>query len=439
VHFSEGQGIGGDFGPYRQSERKNIYKKYVDILLSNGSAYYAFDTPEELDLMRKRLQEEKAPNQQYNAITRNSMKNSFTLSDDEIKAKIDSGKAFVIRFKMPENLELKFQDIIRGEISVNTSTLDDKVLFKSDGLPTYHLANVVDDFLMKISHVIRGEEWLPSLPLHTLLYSAFGWENEMPEFAHLPLLLKPNGKGKLSKRDGDKGGFPVFPLEWKTQSGEVFSGFKESGYFDDAFINMLAFLGWNPGTEQEIFSMEELEKVFSLEKVGKSGAKFSLEKAKWYNHQYIQNKSDDSLAELFHTELEEKGISCEKSLLTKIIGLIKDRVDFANELWKQTHFFFEPPKEFDKKVVKKKWKENTPVIISDLKNHLSEIEDFTSENIEKTTKNWMEQKQLGMGQVMNAFRLTIVGSNSGPHLFDIIEILGKKETLKRIEFALGNI
>ena len=438
IDIDEGATVGGDYGPYRQSERKDLYKQYSDVLIERGNAYYAFDTPEELDSVRKKYEDNKQTFI-YNASSRNKMNNSFTLSDDVVKKKIGRGEKFVVRFKMPENEDVIVSDIIRGKVVVNSSLLDDKILFKSDGMPTYHLANIVDDYLMKISHVIRGEEWLPSLPLHVLLYRAFGWEEEMPEFAHLPLILKPVGKGKLSKRDGDKLGFPVFPIEWKSPNGDVASGYRESGYFSEAFINMLALLGWNPGTEQEIFSIKELSKIFSLERVGKSGSRFDPDKAKWYNHHYLVEKSNEEIADLFQDILKEKGIEKSNEYVAKVCGLVKERVNFVSELWEQTYFFFQRPVEYDKKTVKKRWKENSPNIMKDIINILSSVELFNSRETETVVKKFIEEKELGMGQVMNAFRLTIVGAAKGPGVFDIIELLGKDETIKRIELGIKNI
>ncbi|MCD4731614.1 MAG: glutamate--tRNA ligase, partial [Bacteroidales bacterium] len=360
IKFDEGIHKGGPYGPYKQSERKDKYKVYAEKLVKSGNAYFAFDTPEYLESLRKRLEQEKALNTSYSSFCRMDMANSLTLTNQEVQSKIDSGVPYVIRFKMPENEEVRFTDIIRGEVVVNTSTLDDKVLFKSDGMPTYHLANIVDDYLMKISHVIRGEEWLPSLPLHVLLYTALGWKDSMPEFAHMPLTLKPDGKGKLSKRDGDRLGFPVFPLEWKNpQTGEISSGYRESGYFPEAFINILAFLGWNPGTEQEIFSMAELIQTFSLERVGKAGSRFDPEKARWYNHQYLINRSNDELAQLYQPILKEKGFSANDDFVAKLVELIKERANFVKDFWEQSFYFFEAPVEYDAKMIKKGWKVNT--------------------------------------------------------------------------------
>jgi len=438
LQFDEGIREGGPFGPYRQSERKRIYRKYAEELIKTGHAYYAFDTPEELDILRKKLESEKALNKSYGFAVRNNMTNSITLSEDEVMQKIESGEHYVVRFKMPENIDVRIHDEIRGWVVVNTATLDDKVLFKSDGMPTYHLANIVDDHLMEISHVIRGEEWLPSLPLHAMLYRAFGWEE--PGFAHLPLLLKPDGKGKLSKRDGDRLGFPVFPLQWKDpKTGEISSGYKESGYFPEAFVNILAFLGWNPGTEQELFTMEELIEAFSIDRIGKSGSKFDFEKAKWYNHQYLINKSDKELADLYVPYLDEKNITTDKEYIVKVCSLIKERANFISEFWDQSCFFFEAPQEYDAQMVKKRWKENSPQIMNELKEVLLEVDDFSSENTEMVVKDWINIKELGMGIVMSAFRLSIVGAPKGPHLFDIIGLLGKDETVRRIDQAVESI
>ncbi len=438
MKFDEGIKEGGEYGPYRQSERKMIYHQYADALIASGNAYYAFDTPEELNDIRNQYETEKKTFA-YDSSVRDKLNNSITLSEKETHKLIDSGTPYVIRFKMPVNEELTLNDIIRGEIKINTSTLDDKILFKSDGMPTYHLANIVDDHLMEISHVIRGEEWLPSLPLHVLLYKAFLWEKEMPEFAHLPLLLKPAGNGKLSKRDGDKLGFPVFPLYWKSPSGEEFRGYRENGYFADAFVNMLAFLGWNPGSEKEIFSMTELIEAFTFEKVGKSGSKFDPEKAKWFNHQYIQTKDNSELAELFIPILKEKSIDAEISYITEVVGLVKERVSFVNELWEQSNFFFNAPTEYDQKVIRKKWKENTPEILTGLKEMLSTITEFEKDNIETKFKAYLEKNEIGFGQVMNVLRLTLVGSNSGPDLFSIMSLIGKQETINRIETGINLI
>ncbi len=437
IDFDESPAKGGDYGPYRQSERKDIYADYAQKLIESGNAYYAFDTAEELDNLRAEAEKAKTVFT-YNHQNRQSLNNSLNHGNEKAGEMIAGGTPYVIRFKMPENRLLVMNDIIRGEVKVNTSTLDDKILFKSDGMPTYHLANIVDDHLMEISHVIRGEEWLPSLPLHVLLYEALGWE--APQFAHLPLLLKPQGSGKLSKRDGDKLGFPVFPTEWiNPQTGEKSTGYREEGYFPQAFINMLALLGWHPSTEQEIFSTEELINEFSLERVSKSGARFDPEKAKWFNQQYLKATPDEELAKLFSPVLKEKGVDASAFPVVKIISLVKERAVFVKDLWEQSYFFFEAPKEYDAKTVKKRWKEHIPPLMKELKDLLESIDDFSSQNTETVVKQWIEERELSMGQVMNAFRLCIVGAGKGPHLFDIIEIIGKEETLKRLESGIKNI
>ncbi|WP_418495706.1 glutamate--tRNA ligase [Coprobacter sp.] len=433
IKFDEGVGYGGDHAPYRQSERKDIYRKYVEQLLSDGKAYIAFDTPEELETKRKEI-----PNFQYDASTRMQMRNSLTLPKEEIDRLIAEGKQYVVRFKVEPGEDVHVNDLIRGEVIINSSILDDKVLYKSsDNLPTYHLANIVDDHLMEISHVIRGEEWLPSAPLHVLLYRAFGWKDTMPEFAHLSLLLKPDGNGKLSKRDGDRLGFPVFPLEWHDpKTGEVSSGYREAGYLPEAVINFLALLGWNPGNDQEILSMDDLIKLFSLEKCSKNGAKFDFEKGKWFNHKYIQNKSNEELTELFLPILQEKGISADPAKTAKIIGLVKDRISFVKELWAQTSYFFIAPESYEEKSVKKRWKEDTPERMKELIEILENITDFASEDTEKIVLGWITENNYHMGNVMNAFRLAVVGECKGPHMFDITAILGKEETIKRIKKAI---
>lgn len=435
IEFDESIVNGGDFGPYRQSDRQSLYREYVDILIEKGWAYYAFDTPEELSKLRSDV-EAQGNTFVYNHSNRNKLKNSLTIGLETSKKLISKDQAYVVRFKMPENFELKMKDIIRGDVNVNTSTLDDKILFKSDGMPTYHLANIVDDHLMEISHVIRGEEWLPSMPLHIMLYNAFEWE--APQFAHLPLLLKPQGNGKLSKRDGDKLGFPVFPTQWiNPQNGEKSMGYREEGYFADAFINMLALLGWNSGTEQEIFSMDELIAAFSLERVNKSGARFDPEKAKWFNHQYMLLSDNEIIAHDFIPFLKAKNIVIEHIKLVKIISLVKERAVFVKDLWDQSAFFFESPVEYDAKAAKKNWKENTASIMRDLMKVIANIEDFRSITTEENVKTWILEKELSMGKVMNAFRLCIVGAGKGPHIFDIIEVIGKDETLSRIEKAIA--
>lgn len=432
----------GDFAPYRQSERREIYAGYAQKLIESGNAYYAFDTPEELDALRKKLEAAKSSVRHYNAHTRGEMKNSFTLPEEQVKKRIENGEPYVIRFAMPENETVVMQDLIRGEIKVNSSELDDKVLFKSDGLPTYHLANVVDDRLMEISHVIRGEEWLPSLPLHVLLYKAIGEEKNMPEFAHLPLILKPNGKGKLSKRDGEKLGFPVFPLEWKSpEDGSISAGYREDGYLPEAFINMLVFLGWNPGSDQEIFSKEELISAFDLEKIGKGGAKFSPEKARWFNQQYILKHSNKELSEHIAPFLKSKKIEYSNDYLQKVISLVKERMNLLSDFWEQAGFFFEAPMEYNPKVVKKKWKKDSPELLKSIRDILRNIDvsNFSSENTEEKVKSFITENELGFGKVLNPLRLVLTGSGGGPHLFDILSVLGKEESLNRIDSGLENL
>jgi len=437
IEFDEGVDGKGKYGPYKQSERKELYSKYAQELVSSGWAYYAFDSSEELNSLREKA-ESKGEVFTYNIASRANLNNSLNLTADEVEKKIEAGDAFVIRFKMPENRDVVFSDLIRGEVSVKTAMLDDKVLYKSDGMPTYHLANIVDDHLMEISHVIRGEEWLPSAPLHILLYEAFAWK--APEFAHLPIILKPVGKGKLSKRDGDKMGFPVFPIQWKDpKNGDIFSGYREEGYFPEAFVNMLALLGWNPGTEQEIFSMEDLINSFSLERVGKSGSKFDPEKTKWFNQQYLRAKPNLELVELFQTELHKKQIEIDDNRLEGIIGLVKERAVFVSDLWNQTYFFFQAPKEFNPKVAKKRWKANTPQIIGDLVDLFSQSENWEAETLHNIAANYIEQNGLGFGAVMNALRLAIVGDSKGPDLFRIISFIGREDTLNRLSFALKTI
>ncbi len=433
----EGVSFGGEYGPYRQSDRKAIYRQYADQLVESGNAYYSFDTPEELDALRKE-HEARKETFIYNAAVRDGLCNSLSMSKEELNKRLTSGEHYVIRFKFNPEEEIVMQDLIRGEVRVQAATLDDKVLFKSDGMPTYHLANVTDDYLMKISHVIRGEEWLPSLPLHVALYRAFGWEKSMPEFAHLPLILKPDGKGKLSKRDGDKGGFPVFPINWKDpESGEISSGYREAGYFPQACVNLLSFLGWNPGTEQEIFTLPELAKIFSLEKVGKSGSKFDPDKAKWYNHQYLQMKSNEEVAELFAEDLSKKGVKVpEKSILIKITGLVKERANFVHELWDHADFFFVSPKVYDPEVVKKRWNEQVAQQIAEVKSFLECQSDFTASVLEPKVKAFIEEKGFNIGQIMTACRLCLVGASKGPGVFDICEILGKDEVSVRISNAI---
>ncbi len=436
----EGVGVGGPHAPYKQSERKAIYREYAEKLVNDGNAYYAFDTPEELEKLRKELEVAKAGNTSYSYLVRGRMKNSLTLPDDEVKKRISAGESYVIRIKMPENEIVPASDLIRGEVEFNTATLDDKVLFKSDGLPTYHLANVVDDHLMEITHVIRGEEWLPSLPLHILLYRFLGWEDTRPAFAHLPLLLKPDGKGKLSKRDGDKLGFPVFPLQWiDPVSAEKSSGYRESGYFPEAFINMLAFLGWNPGTEQEIFTLDALAQAFSIEHVHKAGARFDFEKAKWFNHQYLISNSDEQLADSFDSILNEKGISVSRDFVVKVVTLVKERVNFVHEMWQQASFFFVAPTSYDQEIIKKRWKDNIPSLIAEVSEMIKSLNPFNAETFKQSIHDFVEAKQANMGSVMNSLRLSLVGGSFGPDLPLIAELLGKEEVVKRIEKALKEI
>lgn len=430
---NEGQGFGGDFGPYRQSERKHLYKQYVDQLVEADKAYYAFDTPDELDQQRENAKKQGLAGWQYNAVTRQYLKNSTSLSADEVQQKLKAGEPYVVRIKLPRNEEIRFHDEIRGWVVVNTTNMDDKVLFKSDGMPTYHMANIVDDHLMEISHVIRGEEWLPSAPLHVILYQYLGWE--APKFAHLPLILKPDGNGKLSKRDGDRLGFPVFPLEWKSPEGDISSGYRENGYFAEAFVNMLAFLGWNPGTSQEIFNLSQLTDAFTLERVGKSGAKFDPEKTKWFNQQYLRAKTGEELATLVKPYL---GFEVSDNYLAKVCQLMKERASFIKDLVNDT-YLFEPPSEFDEKTIRKKWKEQTPSIVEELTNRFNSLEEFTADKVEETFKAFLAEKELGMGAVLPNFRLLVTGKGMGPSMFQISELLGKEEVVKRLKSGLLEI
>ena len=433
IKFDEGVSFGGDYGPYRQSERRDIYKKYVQQLLDNGKAYYAFDTPQELDAKRH-----ETPNFQYDAHTRMEMKNSLTLSADNVKSRIEAGEQYVVRFKVEPGEEVHVNDIIRGDVCIKSDILDDKVLYKSaDELPTYHLANIVDDHLMEITHVIRGEEWLPSAPLHVLLYRAFGWEDTMPRFAHLPLLLKPQGNGKLSKRDGDKFGFPVFPLEWHDpKTGEVSRGFREDGYFPEAVVNFLALLGWNPGTDQEIFSMDELIQQFDLTKCSKSGAKFDYKKMIWFNHEYMLLKSDEEIASDFAPIVAGNGVDVPFERIVKVVSMMKDRVDFVKELWPLCSFFFLAPTEYDEKTVRKRWKEYSAQQMTELDHVLEGIDDFSVEGQEAVVDEWVKEKGYKLGDIMNAFRLALVGIGKGPGMYDISAFLGKEETLRRMKRAI---
>ena len=439
ILFDEDIVTGGPYGPYRQSERKHIYREYAERLVRHGHAYYAFDTPEELDVMREKEKNNDVHLSQYGPFTRLGMKNSLSLLQDEVKRRIASGEPYVIRIRIPENEEIHVNDLIRGDVLVQSSSLDDKVLFKSDGWPTYHLANIVDDHLMEISHVIRGEEWLPSAPLHVLLYRYFGWEETMPEFAHLPLLLKPDGNGKLSKRDGDRLGFPVFPLQWMDPvTKDISSGYRESGYLPDAFVNMLAFLGWNPGTEQELFTMDELIHEFSLERVGKHGSKFDPEKARWYNHQYLVKKPEKELIGLLKQELEKRNLHFEDPFIATVIHLIKERANLIPDLWNNSWFFFVPPTSYDEQVVKKVWNP-PPVVFALLTSFLKEAEAISEWNHDQVyafIQDFVSRKDMKMGQLMNPLRLLMAGNNQGPGIMDIATTLGKEEFLKRIETGL---
>ncbi|MEJ6590090.1 MAG: glutamate--tRNA ligase [Crocinitomicaceae bacterium] len=430
----EGPGIGGEYGPYVQSERKEMYQEYAQRLIESEHAYYAFDTSEELTQMRDEAKKMGMPNWQYNGVSRVNMRNSLTLPQSEVEKLIENKEPYVIRMKMPRNEDVRFEDEIRGWVVVNTNNLDDKVLYKSDGMPTYHLANIVDDHAMEISHVIRGEEWLPSAPLHVLLYDAFSWER--PQFAHLPLLLKPDGNGKLSKRDGDRLGFPVFPLDWTTSDGELYSGYKEKGYFPEAFINMLAFLGWNPGTQQELFNLEELSEAFGLDRVSKGGAKFDPEKTKWFQQQYIRSASNEKLAELLVDKFPSELTTEQK---VSICSLMKERATFAEDIVKDGAYLYQKPTSYDEKVLSKKWKENTASLIEQWMDILKEIESFTSANIEADFKAFLEKNQLGFGAVLLPFRILVTGVGAGPGMFDISEFLGKEEVLERIEKGLVQI
>ena len=436
LQFDEGVSFGGKYGPYRQSERREIYKEYVDRLLEAGKAYIAFDTPEELEQKRSEKQ-----NFQYDAHTRSSMRNSLTLPPEEVARLMDDGKQYVVRFKVEPGREVIVNDMIRGEVHVKSDILDDKVLFKSsDELPTYHLANNVDDHRMAISHVIRGEEWLPSAPLHVLLYEAFGWSDSMPVFAHLPLLLKPEGKGKLSKRDGDRLGFPVFPLEWHDpKTGEVSSGYRESGYFPEAVINFLALLGWNPGTEQELFTLDELVEAFDISRCSKAGAKFDYQKGIWFNHEYILKKSNEEIAGLFAPIVANNGVDESYERVTEVVRMMKDRVSFVKELWPLCSFFFIPPVHYDEKTVKKRWKEDSAQVMTELAGLLEGLDDFSLENQERVVHEWVAQKEYKLGNVMNAWRLTLVGEGKGPGMFDISAFLGKEETLRRMYRAIKEL
>ena len=439
IEIDEGVGFGGPHAPYRQSERKEIYLQYAKQLIDAGWAYYAFDTPEELDKLRAEA-EAAGKTFAYNYEVREQLTTSLRLSKEEVEERIARGDQWVVRFKMPENEVVKMDDLIRGHVEMNTSTLDDKVLYKSaDALPTYHLANIVDDHLMEVSHVIRGEEWLPSLPLHYLLYRAFGWSDTQPEFAHLPLLLKPTGSGKLSKRDGDKMGFPVFPLFWTSPTGETARGYREDGYLPGAFINMLSLLGWNPGTEQEILSMQELIDDFSLDRVSKAGARFQPDKAKWFNAQYMHSLTAEEFAPLMQPILKANGIEVSDERAGKAAEIMKERMTLTTDMWDLTSFFFVAPAEYEEKLAKKQWKGDNPAMLKELRDVLEAIDDFSKENTESVVRAWIEKRELGLGQVMNTLRLALVGAGKGPGMFDVTEFLGKEETLKRIDAILANL
>ena len=452
IKFDEGVHIGGNYGPYRQSDRKPLYRQYADQLLHDGWAYYAFDRPEALDAKRKEYEAQKKTFQ-YDCTTRLSMENSLSLPADEVQRRIDNGEPYVVRFKFPEDMDITVHDLIRGDVTMNSRLLDDKVLFKSDGMPTYHLANIVDDHLMEVSHVIRGEEWLPSAPLHVMLYRAIGWEDTMPQFAHLPLLLKPDGNGKLSKRDGDRLGFPVFPLDWHNpETGEISSGYRERGYLPEAVVNMLALLGWNPGNDQELMTMDELIKLFSIEHISKSGAKFNVEKAKWFNHEYLQKCSDERIAEMFLPQLKEHGIKIEATesnnfqfsifnsqYVTKVCGMMKERISFPSELWDQTHYFFVAPTEYDPKAVAKRWKPGMTTHMAKVIEILNTVP-FEYDAIHQALlEDYIKGNELNMGQIMNSLRLAVVGTTVGPDMLTLVMTIGKEETIARVQRAIATL
>jgi len=440
IKIDEGFGVGGPHAPYRQSERKPIYAKYAQQLLDSGLAYYAFDTEKELDEMRERLKAAGVDQQQYNSITRMQMRNSLTLNEDETKKLIESGTPYVIRLKVPRKEEIRLNDMIRGWVMVHSSQIDDKVLMKSDGMPTYHLANVVDDYLMKISHVIRGEEWLPSAPLHILLYKYLGWEEVMPQFAHLPLLLKPSGDGKLSKRDADQMGFPIFPLDWiDPNTNEKASGYRESGYLPEALINFLAFLGWNPGTTQEIFSMQQLIEAFSIERIGKAGARFDIQKAQWFNQHYLRAKSDSELAEYLLQTLKKENIECSTEKATKIAGILKERITFPNDLWEQAKLLFFAPREYDAGIADKKWNDDAVRVLSAYRDEISKLDLIDAAIAKSTLENVTATLGIGTGKILQALRLSITGAGVGPDLMMVMEIIGKEEVVKRIDYALQKL
>jgi glutamyl-tRNA synthetase len=440
IEPDEGVDVDGEFGPYKQSERKALYLKYANRLIEDGKAYYAFDTPDELEVMRQRLREAKADNQVYDSLSRQSMRNSLTLDQSEVEKLIADGEAYVVRLKVDRDQEISLTDMIRGEVKVSSNNIDDKVLLKSDGMPTYHLANVVDDHYMKISHVIRGEEWLPSAPLHVLLYQYLGWSDTMPEFAHLPLLLKSDGNGKLSKRDADKHGYPVFPLDWKDAvSQETWMGFREQGYLPEAVTNFLAMLGWNPGTEQELFTKEELTHAFSIERINKSGAKFDIEKAKWFNQQYLKNVDNDVLAVELLKKLRDEGVDCSEEKAATICGLLKERVTFPHEFWTAGQYFFFAPNEYDDKVIRKKWSDEAATVFADYRDALKNVDTLTPELALETLNGVLEKLGIGMGKVMQVLRVVMTGQAGGPDLMGIIAVLGKDEVISRIDRALEKL
>ncbi len=439
IQFDEGVHVGGSYGPYRQSDRKPLYKQYADQLVRDGYAYYAFDTPEELEAKRKAYEAEKKTFQ-YDCTTRESMNNSLGMTEAALQERLQSGAPYVIRFKFPHNEEITVHDLIRGDVTMNSTLLDDKVLFKSDGMPTYHLANIVDDHLMEVSHVIRGEEWLPSAPLHVMLYRAFGWEDTMPHFAHLPLLLKPEGNGKLSKRDGDRLGFPVFPLDWHDpKSGELSTGYREQGYLPEAVVNMLALLGWNPGNDQELMNMDELIRLFDINHISKSGAKFNVEKAKWFNHEYLQQLSDETLADLFAPQLAEHNVEASRDYVVKVCGMMKERLTFPKELWETTRYFFEAPTEYNPKDIQKRWKAGMTTHMGKVIEILNTVP-FEHDAIHKALlDDYIMGNQLNMGQIMNSLRLAVVGETKGPDMLTLVLMIGKEETIRRVQRAIDTI
>jgi glutamyl-tRNA synthetase len=440
IQVDEGPDQGGPHAPYRQSERKPMYMQYAMQLIESGHAYYAFDTSEELEAMRERLKAAKVASPQYNTITRMQMKNSLTLPEDEVKARLASGEPFVIRLKVPRKEEIRLHDLVRGWVLVHSSAIDDKVLMKSDGMPTYHLANVVDDYLMKISHVIRGEEWLPSAPLHVLLYRYLGWEDVMPEFAHLPLLLKPDGNGKLSKRDGDRLGFPVFPLNWEDPiTGEKTSGFREAGYLPEAFTNFLALLGWNPGTNDELFTLEQLVEAFTVERIGKSGTKFDIQKAQWFNQQYLRAKPDHELAKYLLKSLDLEGLACTEQKALKVVSIIKERATFPSDFWKEGKFLFLTPAEYDEKVAEKRWTPEVVEVLNAFKEKMANLKGLTAEQAKATLQEVLDAQGVAIGKVMQGIRLALTGMGAGPDLMEVMEILGPKELVLRIDQAIQKL